>query len=72
MNRRGTIFDRSIIPGGWRFPRGVTRIQTGHGTSFWPDRNERVSWNNPGMRDLHWTDQNLPKHNPDRHDDPRG
>ena len=67
----GTIFDRSLIPSGWRRIGGTTDIPYGHSTMYSPDANQRISWDNPGMQNIHGTNQNVPPGDPNRHFDPR-
>ena len=69
---RGTLFDSSLIPNGWEFPAGNVDLNNGHATTYWDGQNYRVSWDNPGMQNLHWTNQGLGPRDPGRHFDPRG
>jgi hypothetical protein len=44
-------------------------IEDGHHTQAYDDK-YRVSWDHPDQQDYHWTNQNVPKGHPDRHNPP--
>ena len=65
------LYDANLIPDGWGNPSGFTWLANEDKSSiYWSEQNSRVTiTNTDGQR--HWTNQNLPKGDPNRHTPPK-
>lgn len=66
-HKKGAVMDGGLRD---KRPQGSTSdIGSGH-TSQWYGDNQRVSWDGIDQDNVHWTNQELPKDHPGRHNPP--